>query len=54
MRNLQQIHNSFRPSEHLFNANIRTVVDQFATKEGVPSGFDGAINNEVNKEINNL
>jgi hypothetical protein len=29
-------------------------VDKFATKEGVPAQFDNAINQEVNKEANNL
>jgi hypothetical protein len=27
-------------------------IDQFASKEGVPAGFDAEINNVVNDEIN--
>jgi len=31
---------------------VDSAVDEFATKEGVPAGFDPEINNVVNDEIN--
>jgi hypothetical protein len=36
------------------NSNVITVVDQIATKEGVPAGFDPEINNVINSEVDKL
>lgn len=33
---------------------VDSAVDEFATKEGVPAGFDSEVNNVVNDEVNKL
>lgn len=35
-----------------FTKSSSTAVDEFATKEGMPAGFDPEVNNVVNDEIN--
>lgn len=44
--------NPFMMSNNTLLTVLFAVIDQFATKEGVPAGFDPEINNIVNDEIN--